>query len=182
MRKDGPGISGISYNTPGINLLKEKINARFEPNNKAMFEFNNTVEEELKNKPTHNEQNLIMLPAYLKEQKRIKGEIKRLDEQIKYFKTNGNDAEATKLETQKELYKQQLNDVNNKITEEQAKVMDTKIGLTGSDTNSKDIEKIKNDDEAAMLEEARQETLEELKNTEEKNKIKNIPSDFGLSE
>ena len=74
MRRDGPGISGLPHNTPGINLLKEKINAKFEPVSKKVFEpeSDNTANQDKVEKNSEgSSQNLIMTPLYKKEQKII---------------------------------------------------------------------------------------------------------------
>ena len=176
MRKDGPGISGLPHNTPGIKLLQEKVNARFEPNTKAMFEFNNnTTQEEVKNNATNKEQNLIMLPTYLKQQNRIEAEIKRLDEQIKYSKENGNDTDATKLETQKEMYQQQLKDLNTKIKEEKEKIaQQPNFGLETGDVKTEEEQEIERVKKETL------ETLQEIYEEQEKEKTK-LDVNFGLS-
>ncbi len=183
MRRDGPGISGLPHNTPGINLLKEKINAKFEPVSKKVFEpeSDNTANQDKVEKNSEgSSQNLIMTPLYKKEQNRIQKEIKRLDDQIKYAKTNGDDIEATRLETQKELYQSRFEELGAKIAENEAKLMDPKKGLSGSE-ESKDVETMIKEDEAAELEKTRQQTLKELENAETQNKEKNVQPDFGLS-
>ncbi len=176
MRKDGPGISGISHNTPGIKLLKEKINARFEPNTKAMFEFNNDNNADLKSKPANGEQNLIMSPSYIKEQNRIEKEIKRLEEQIKHEKNIGNNDKAEMLEAQKKMYQQQLNDVKSKIEEEKNKTAQTpSAGLATGDTRTE-----KERETAEMQKEA----LEAIQNEDARQKKAEYEPDptYGLAE
>ena len=80
-----------------------------------------------------------------------------------------------KFETQKELYKQQIEDCQRKIEEEQAKALDPKNGLAGETPS---IDSIRKADEEATLEAMRNETIQELKKQAVKEPIKG----FGLAD
>ncbi len=178
MRKDGPGISGLSQKTLGIKSLQEKVAARIKktPNQQFMFEASQTANNEHLEKNINTaQQNLIMTPAYKKQQARCENEIKRLDDLIKDAKAKGDDEQVTKFETQKELYKQQIEDCQRKIEEEQAKALDPKNGLAGETPN---IDSIRKADEEATLEAMRNETIQELKKQAVKEPIKG----FGLAD
>lgn len=184
MKFDGVSNSGINpaekkitYNPTNQNQVENNVDTQIQtilaperPNE------NETINITSKN---DNKQNLIMLPALLKQKDRIENEIKRLDEQIKYANSNGEDEQVTRLETQKEMYKQQLNETIDKIEQEKAKISEkTTFGLA---PDTKTEEEKEQDRE---IEKQSKETIDEVKKMyeeEDKEKKTSFKPEDGLA-
>ena len=182
MRKDGPGSIGrISLPKEDQRNQIRRINSmadippapirysfpeRTEPDitrtspDKGFME---ELSDEFRRIRNSTQQNLIMTPAYKKQQARCENEIKRLDDLIKDAKAKGDDDAVARFEAQKELYQQQIEDCQRKIEEEQANALDPKNGLDGGNT---DVDALRQADEEANLEAERQELLEQLEAAE----------------
>ena len=145
------------------NKITETKNSKIDKKIQDEYRRHNTnSSDEQVNLKNTSQQDLIMLPAYLKAKSRIEGEIKKLEQQVQYEKANGNDTEATKFETQKEMYQQQLNDLNNKIKEEKEKMkQENSFGLVTEDTKT---------EEEKMIEQMQKETLDVLQEEQAKKR------------